>query len=83
MSYIKKFFEIFFSLAGTLLSVYVGGYWLLFRPLRNIYLAYTVGSITWHLLFNSFIRIFLSATVAGGIWCLFDIIAGFFRDIEE
>ncbi|MCR5546718.1 MAG: hypothetical protein K6F30_09630 [Lachnospiraceae bacterium] len=80
---LRKAMALFLSLGGTLLALYVGGYWLLFRPLRNLYVGYIEHIITWRLLLNSFIRIFLAATVFGSIWCVFDILAGFFRDEEE
>jgi hypothetical protein len=45
--------------------------------------GYTTHTITWGLLLNSFIRVFFCATVFGAIWCIFDILAGFFREDEE
>ncbi|MCR4674662.1 MAG: hypothetical protein K5675_06610 [Lachnospiraceae bacterium] len=79
----RKAMDLLLSLGGTLLALYVGGYWLLIRPLQNLYAGYMEHAITWNLLLNSFIRIFVSATVFGSIWCIFDILAGFFRDDEE
>ena len=79
----KKVMAILLSLFGTLLALYVGGYWLLIRPIHNLYLGYMHHSLSLALLLNSFVRIFFSATVFGSIWCIFDILAGFFREEEE
>ena len=79
----RRIMAILLSLGGTLLALYVGGYWLLLRPIHNLYLGYVGHAITLGLLLNSFVRIFFSATVFGSIWCIFDILAGFFRDEEE
>lgn len=79
----KKVMAILLSLFGTLLALYVGGYWLLIRPIHNLYLGYLHHSLSLPLLLNSFVRIFFSATVFGSIWCIFDILAGFFREEEE
>ena len=80
---VKKIVEILISLSGTVLGIYVAGYWLLYKPLKNLYIAYLAHAISWGLLLNSFIRIFFCATVFGAIWCIFDILAGFFREEEE
>ena len=80
---LRKAIAILLSLGGTLLALYVAGYWLFVRPIHNLYLGYTAHAITLPLLLNSFIRVFFSATVFGAIWCLFDILAGFFRDDED
>ena len=79
----KKVMELLLSIGGTILGLYLCGYWLLFDPLRNLYVGYMNHAITWGLLLNSFIRIFFCATVFGAIWCIFDILAGFFREDEE
>ena len=43
----KKVMELLLSLGGTLLGLYLCGYWLLFAPLRNLYVGYTTHTITW------------------------------------
>ena len=80
---IRKLISILISLGGTLFSTYISGYWLLIRPVQNLYNAYVAHSISAPLILNSVIRIFFAATVFGGMWCIFDILAGFFRDEEE
>ncbi len=80
---LKRAMELILSIGGTLLSLYVGGYLLFIRPLMILYDLFTTGSLTTFLLFRYVIEIFLSMTVAGAMWCLFDILAGKFRDIED
>ncbi len=80
---LRKFLSVFISLGGTLLSAYLCGYWLLIRPILNLYHGYIDHAITLPLILNSVIRIFISSTIFGGLWCVFDILAGFFRDEEE
>ena len=75
--------ELLLSIGGTILGLYLCGYWLLYDTIRCLYIGYTTHSITWGLLLNSFIRVFFCATVFGAIWCIFDILAGFFREDEE
>ena len=56
---IRKVTAVLLGLLGTILAIYVGGYWLFIRPVRFLYVGFMAG---------------------GGIWCIFDIIAGHFRD---
>ena len=71
------------STVGTLLALYIGGYWMFVRPLYSIYYHFTNGGLTLHILFIAALKIFLSATVVGNIWIIFDIAAGFFRGYED
>jgi hypothetical protein len=80
---IHKLMVILLQLAGTLLSIYVGGYWLLFRPVQFLYTGFVAGTLTSHELIICIVKIFLASTVAGGIWSIFDIMAGCFRDDRE
>jgi hypothetical protein len=41
------------------------------------------GTLTSHELIICIVKIFLASTVAGGIWSIFDIMAGCFRDDRE
>jgi hypothetical protein len=69
--------------AGTLLAIYVGGYWLLFRPVRFLYLGFLAGTLTRESFIVCIVKIFFASTAAGGIWCIFDILASHFRDDRE
>ena len=77
---LRRVMELILSIGGTLLSLYVGGYLLFIRPIMTLYALFTSGGLTTFLLFRYVIEIFLSMTVAGAMWCLFDILAGKFRD---
>ena len=79
----RRAMELILSIGGTLLSIYVGGYLLLIRPMLKLYGLFVAGGLTTPLLFRYVIEIFLSMTVGGAMWCLFDILAGKFRDREE
>ena len=80
---LRRVMELILSIGGTLLSIYVGGYLLFIRPLMILYGLFTTGGLTTFLLFRYVIEIFLSMTVGGALWCMFDILAGKFRDIED
>lgn len=77
---LRKFLAVGISLFGTLLAIYVGGYRLLFRPVCLLINEFSAGSLTRQDLIGCIIKIFLASTIAGAIWCIFDIIAGKFRD---
>lgn len=80
---IRRIIAIAFSILGTVLGLYVGGYLLFLQPLRGLFVALTVGEITKKFLLISIVKIFLASTAGGSIWCICDIIAGFFRDEPE
>ena len=77
---IRKVISVVLGLMGTLLAIYVGGYWLFIRPVRFLYVGFLAGTLTKKSLLICIIKIFLASTAGGGIWCIFDIIAGHFRD---
>lgn len=76
----KKVLAWLFSILGTVLAIYVGGYWLFLNPVYLLVTGFTAGRMTKTLLIVSIIKIFIASTIGGGIWCVFDIIAGLFRD---
>ena len=67
------------SFTGTLLTIFVSLYVLLYRPMRDIYECYMQDTLTLRILFIDGAKIFLSATVGGAVWVVFDIVAGFFK----
>ncbi len=80
---LKKLISISLSLLGALLMLYLGGYWMLARPVYLLFSGLKDGTLTVPLLFSCLIRLFLCGAVSGAIWCTFDILAGFFRDYPE
>ena len=77
---IRRVLAVFFGILGTVLALYVGGYWLFIRPVRFLYVGFMAGTLTKTSLLICIIKIFFASTAAGGIWCICDIIAGHFRD---
>ncbi|MCR5143733.1 MAG: hypothetical protein K6B67_00325 [Lachnospiraceae bacterium] len=79
----KNFYKVIaciISVLGTVLSIYVGGYWLLVRPVKYLYFAVMNHTITTKALAICITKIFFASTATGGIWSICDIIAGKFRD---
>ena len=79
----KKSLAIFFSVLGSVLGLYFGGYWLFVRPVYWLVTGFTGGTLTAGILIINIFKIFIASTIGGGIWCVCDIIAGFFRDLPE
>ncbi|MCI8634880.1 MAG: hypothetical protein HFJ05_04685 [Eubacterium sp.] len=55
---------------GIVACVYVGGWVMLLKPVKETIAAYTLGTLTWPQLVVSVIKCISSMTVAGLIWCL-------------
>ncbi|MCF0130903.1 MAG: hypothetical protein HUJ71_04210 [Pseudobutyrivibrio sp.] len=79
----KKTLAILFSCLGYALAIFVGGYVLFLRPVFLLFTGFTAGTLTKTLLVRCVIEVFIASTVGGAIWCIFDIIAGLFRDYPE
>lgn len=77
---VRKIIAVLLGLLGTILAIYIGGYWLFIRPVRYLYVGFLAGTLTKKSLIICIIKILLSSTAGGGIWCAFDIFAGHFRD---
>ncbi|MDD6193580.1 MAG: hypothetical protein PUB19_01625 [Lachnospiraceae bacterium] len=77
---IRRILALAFSLLGTVLALYLGGYWLFIRPVRFLYTGFLAGTLTRRSLLICIIKIFFASTAGGGIWVICDIIAGHFRD---
>lgn len=76
----KRVIAALFSILGSVLGLYIGGYWLFVRPVYWIVIGFRGGTLTARLLLINIIKIFLATTVGGSIWCICDIIAGHFRE---
>ena len=76
----KKVLAVLFSILGTVLGLYIGGYWLFARPVYWLVTGFTGGTLTAGILIINIFKIFIASTIGGSIWCVCDIIAGFFRD---
>ncbi len=76
----KRAMAVLFSILGTVLGLYIGGYLLFVRPVYWLVTSFTGGTLTARILLINAIKIFIASTVGGSIWCVCDIIAGHFRD---
>lgn len=57
-------------LLGMAVSVYVGGWVLLLKPVKETIAAYTLGTLTLPQLVISGVKCISSMTVSGFIWCV-------------
>ena len=55
---------------GLAVSVYVGGWIMLLKPVKETIAAYTLGTFTLTQLLISVIKCISSMTVSGLIWCI-------------
>ena len=68
---------------GIFLSAYIGGWEMLFEPLFILIHDISRGSLTFDIAFVCIIKIALSATMAGFIWCLGYLGFNHFKGKEE
>ncbi len=80
---VRKLLSVLISIFGTFMMIYIAGYLMFLEPIRQLYIAFTEDTLTASLLFTSLIKLFFCATMGGAIWCIFDIIAGLFRDEDR
>ncbi|GFI25207.1 hypothetical protein IMSAGC012_00314 [Lachnospiraceae bacterium] len=57
-------------LLGFAVSIYVGGWIMLLKPIRGTIAAYTLGTLTFPQLAIAVIKCISSMTVTGLIWCI-------------
>ena len=55
---IRKILAVTFGILGTALAIYVGGYLLLFRPMRHLLVGFAAGALTRSDLIISVIKYF-------------------------
>ncbi|MBE5911816.1 hypothetical protein [Pseudobutyrivibrio sp.] len=79
----KKAVATLISILGSALGIYIGGYWLFVIPVYTLVTAFTGGTLTAGILLINIIKIFVASTIGGAIWCLCDIIAGYFRELPD
>lgn len=79
----KRALAVLFSILGTVMGLYIGGYMLFVRPVYWLVTSFSGGTLTAGLLLINVIKIFIASTVGGAIWCICDIIAGHFRDLPD
>ncbi|MCR4567559.1 MAG: hypothetical protein K5769_05880 [Pseudobutyrivibrio sp.] len=79
----KKVIAVLFSVLGTVLGLYIGGYWLFVRPVYWLITSFKAGTLTAGILIINVIKIFVASTIGGAIWCICDILASHFRDLPQ
>ncbi|MCI8490560.1 MAG: hypothetical protein HFJ04_10060 [Lachnospiraceae bacterium] len=55
---------------GLAVAIYIGGWVMLIKPVKQTIVAYTLGTLTLPQLIIAVIKCISSLTVAGLIWCL-------------
>ena len=68
---------------GTIMAVYIGGVVMLLHPVQTLYGAFMTGTLDLHLLAICALKIILSTTVAGTLWCIGYIGCNYFKGTEE
>lgn len=68
---------------GVLASIYVGGWIMLIKPIRLLMFAYSAGTLSLHMLVVCIVKIALSTTVGGLVWCVGYIACNCFRGTED
>lgn len=58
-----------FSLLGTLLAIYVGGWIMLFKPIQGTVSAFLAGGVTLPGILAAAAKIICATPAAGAIWC--------------
>ncbi len=80
---IKKVLSWFFYIMGWVVGIFVGGFLLFIQPVYQLITSLIAGNLTIMMLVICIVKIFVASTVGGAIWCVFDIIAGLFREIDK
>lgn len=70
-------------LFGVGLAIYVGGWMLIVKPVKNTIVAYTMGNLTIQQLIINVIKCICSLTVAGFIWSLGYIASNYVYDSRD
>ncbi len=65
----KAFMSIVCYTVGLVAAIYLGGWIMLIQPINEIWVAYQLKTLSWHMLLVAIVKIALSTTVAGAVWC--------------
>lgn len=68
---------------GVFASIYIGGWLMLVKPVRLLMYAYGTGTLSVRLLVSCIVKIVLSTTVAGLVWCVGYIGCNYFKGTED
>jgi hypothetical protein len=79
----NRWLAILCNVFGTIATVYVGGWLMFLRPLQILYMSFLDGTWTIPLVLFCGVKILLSATFAGLVWCIGYIGSNYFKGEEE
>lgn len=68
---------------GIFAAIYIGAYLMLLQPVQSLWTAFYQGGLTLSLVFASVVKIGLSTTCAGFVWCLGYIGYNYFKGTED
>jgi TRAP-type C4-dicarboxylate transport system permease small subunit len=77
---IRRVIVLLIEIFGTFFSLYVSIYVMIVQPAMALYSEYRSHTLKASHLFIDILSFIFALTAGGGLWCLFDIIAGIFRD---
>ncbi len=70
-------------IAGVALAAYIGGWLMMVQPVRHLISAFAANEFTIGLLLVCVIKLVLSTTIAGVIWCIGYVGYNHFRGTED
>jgi hypothetical protein len=68
---------------GTIAAVYVGGWLMLLQPVYMLYTSFAGGTLTLPLVVSCAVKMLLSTTFAGLVWCIGYIGFNYFKGDED
>lgn len=80
---INQWLALLCNVLGTLAAVYVGGWMMFLRPIHTLYTAFLGHEMTIQLVLTCGVKILLSTTFAGLVWCIGYIGSNFFKGDED
>lgn len=83
----KKKLQLFIGLlcyiVGIIISIYIGGVVMILHPVQSLYIGFLERSLDLRLIFVCGMKILLSTTIAGLIWCVGYIVLNYCKGTED
>lgn len=80
---VLQFLALLCNALGTIAALYVGGWMMFLRPIHMLFTAFGDGTLNAYLVLVCGVKILLSATFAGLVWCIGYIGCNYFKGDEE
>lgn len=80
---VQQLLALLCNVLGTIAAVYVGGWLMFLQPIKMLFLAFQGGTLSVSFVCICVIKILLSATFAGLVWCIGYIGCNYFKGVEE